>query len=232
ITVTYDVTGTALASLTNAWAWVWIPGKNIDARYNVNPATSAADPAKFTKVVESGKTLFRLTFKPQDFFVQPICLENQLGILIKANDWSNGQSTDYIATMTPLSSCFLVELLSPDIDPIFIAPGGNLVVEAESSEVATFVLSVDGVPVNEQESVTDYSFSYGIPQSSGIYSVSLDVGNAENDTTITFKYIVRIPSEEQSRPVGIIPGINYHPDVTKVTLCLWAPEKNSVYVRG
>src|SRR5690606_24282429 len=103
ITVTYDVTGTALASLTNAWAWVWIPGKNIDARYNVNPANATADPAKFTKVVESGKTLFRITFKPQDFFVQPICLETQLGMLIKANDWSNGQSTDYIATMTPLS---------------------------------------------------------------------------------------------------------------------------------
>src|SRR5690606_14935477 len=150
ITVTYDVTGTALASLTNAWAWVWIPGKNIDARYNVNPANATADPAKFTKVVESGKTLFRITFKPQDFFVQPICLETQLGMLIKANDWSNGQSTDYIATMTPLSTCFLVELVSPNVNPKFIPPGGDLVVEAESSEIANFVLSVDGLQVDEQ----------------------------------------------------------------------------------
>lgn len=232
ITVTYDVTGTALASLTNAWAWVWIPGKNIDARYNVNPANATADPAKFTKVIESGKTLFRLTFKPQDFFVQPICLETQLGMLIKANDWSGGQSTDYVATMTPLTTCFLVELLSPSVNPVFIDPGEDLLVEAESSEVATFILSVDGVPVDEQVSITDYSFSYTIPQSSGLYAVSLTVENAENDTTITFKYLVSAPSDESPRPEGIIPGINYHDDPTKVTLCLWAPGKNSVYARG
>ncbi|WKZ58099.1 MAG: alpha-amylase family glycosyl hydrolase [Cyclobacteriaceae bacterium] len=232
ITVTYDVTGTTLASLSNAWAWVWIPGKNIDARYNVNPANATADPAKFTKVIESGKTLFRLTFKPQDFFVQPICLETQLGILIKANDWSGGQSTDYVATMTPLTTCFLVELLSPSVNPVFIDPGEDLLVEAESSEVATFILYVDGVPVDEQMSITDYSFSYSIPQSSGLYAASLVVENAENDTTITFKYMVSSPSVESPRPTGIIPGINYHDDATKVTLCLWAPGKNSVYARG
>src|SRR5690606_20662680 len=56
--------------------------------------------------------------------------------------------------------------------------------------------------------------------------------NAENDTTITFKYLVSAPSDESPRPVGIIPGINYHDDATKVTLCLWAPGKNSVYARG
>src|SRR5688572_30742413 len=48
ITVTYDVTGTALANLSEAFAWVWIPGQNIDAKYNVNPASS--DPAKTNNV--------------------------------------------------------------------------------------------------------------------------------------------------------------------------------------
>ncbi len=232
ITVTYDVTGTTLASLTNAWAWVWIPGKNIDARFNLNPATATADPAKFTKVVEDGKTLFRITFKPQDFFVQPICLETQLGILIKASDWGGGQSTDFVATMTPLATCFLVELVSPTANPVFVNPEDNLLVEATSSEIATFTLSVAGVPVNQQASITEYSFSYSIPQSSGIHDVSLAVENAENDSTITFKYILSTPSIESPRPAGIIPGINYHDDPTKATLCLLAPLKTSVYLRG
>src|SRR5688572_9416330 len=64
ITVTYDVTGTALANLTNAYIWVWIPGKNINAQYNINPATAAANAAKFTKSTAGGKTTFSITFKP------------------------------------------------------------------------------------------------------------------------------------------------------------------------
>ena len=68
ITVTYDVTGTPLASLTNVYIWVWIPGVNTNAKYNINPATAAADAAKFTKKVEGGKTTFSITFVPADFF--------------------------------------------------------------------------------------------------------------------------------------------------------------------
>jgi hypothetical protein len=78
ITVTYDVTGTALASLTSAYAWVWIPNKNINAKYNVNPASNNAaltDNAKFSKSTANGKTLFTLTFKPSDFFASSIASE-------------------------------------------------------------------------------------------------------------------------------------------------------------
>src|SRR5436190_23181816 len=68
ITVTYDVTGTSLASLTSAYAWVWIPGNTaIDAKYNITPANgnvTATNNAKFTKTTDAGKTLFTLTFKP------------------------------------------------------------------------------------------------------------------------------------------------------------------------
>src|SRR2546422_1528851 len=69
ITVTYDVTGTSLAALTDAWVWVWIPNNTqIGSNYNINPTTAAANPAKCTKSVTSGKTLFTITFKPSDFF--------------------------------------------------------------------------------------------------------------------------------------------------------------------
>ena len=236
ITVTYNVSGTLLASLTDAYIWVWIPGKNIDAKYNLTPAndnTPLVNNAKFTKNENGGTTTFSITFVPQDFFVQPICLETQLGMLIKGNDWSNGQTTDYIAPMTPLSSCFVVELTSPTDDPLFISPGSNLIVEAQSSEAATFTLSVDGVQVNQQASITDYSYSYAVPQSSGIYPVTLLVENAENDTTMSFQYLIDTPSDEMARPDGVIPGINYSPsDATTVTLCLNAPLKNAAYLLG
>src|SRR5690349_13995757 len=98
ITVTYDVTGTSLASLTDAWVWLWIPGtKTLNAKSNVNPAnsnSSSTNIAKCTKSTPSGKTLFAITFKPSDFFSSDISKQTQLGILLKGNDWSNGQTTD------------------------------------------------------------------------------------------------------------------------------------------
>src|SRR5690606_24266678 len=81
ITVTYDVTGTSLASLSNAWIWVWIPGKNTDANYNVNPAnsnTTLTNNAKFTKSVVEGRTLFTITFTPADFFSGSIASETKV----------------------------------------------------------------------------------------------------------------------------------------------------------
>ena len=96
ITVVYDVTGTSLASLTNAWIWVWLPNAtSIIAKYNINPATSAADAAKspISTAINGTKT-FTFTFKPSDFFSSDISSQTQMGILLKANDWPNGQTTD------------------------------------------------------------------------------------------------------------------------------------------
>src|SRR6478736_9698985 len=84
ITVTYDVTGTSLASLTTAWVWVWIPNTTIGAPYDVNPAssnTTATDHAKCTKSTPGGQTLFTITFKPADFFSADISTQTQMGIL-------------------------------------------------------------------------------------------------------------------------------------------------------
>src|SRR5688572_19360601 len=100
ITVTYDVTGTPLANLSEAFAWVWIPGKSIDSKYNVNPANgdpTKTNNVKFQKSVTSAKTLFSFTFVPSSLFVGDISSETQFGVLLKGNDWSNGQTTDYIA---------------------------------------------------------------------------------------------------------------------------------------
>ena len=236
ITVEYDVTGTLLADLDDTWIWVWIPGSNVDARYNFNPAssnTSATDNAKFTKSEVDGKTLFTITFTPEQFFEQPICLETKLGMLIKGNDWANGQSEDHEADMSPLASCFVAELISPSDDPTFVQSGGSLLVIAEASDPATFTLSIDGQQVDQQVSATNYSFTHTVTQTEGIIPASLLVADAENDTTITFSYVIDNPSLEQARPSGIIPGINYDAsDATKATLCVLAPGKDSGYVLG
>ena len=237
ITVTYDVTGNTLANLANAWIWVWIPNKNIDASYNVNPAsgnTPLTDNAKFTKTVADGKTTFSITFKPADFFSGDISQETQLGMLLKGNDWANGQTTDFIATLSQENQ-FSALLVLPEFDPVFVNTGEKIVIDAIASEIANYSLLINDVIVDQKNEIAAYNYEHTATETEGIVSCALTVTgiDAQEDTTITFNYIIRTATVEMARPAGVISGINYHEsDDTKVTLCLLAPMKSSVFVLG
>src|SRR5690606_10071801 len=141
ITVVYDVTGTPLADLTTAWVWVWIPGLNIDAKSNVNPASNNAaltDPAKCTKSLVEGRTLFTVVFTPSDFFASDISNATQIGILLKGNDWSNGQTTDYLASFW--DGGFELKLTEPTKRHLFVDAGDNINIAAETPTDAEFSL--------------------------------------------------------------------------------------------
>lgn len=99
ITITYNVTGTALSSLDEAYIWMWLPDQGIDAPSNINPADSdpeATSQAKFEKLNENGQTLFRISLTPTTFFNQNADDISQIGMLLKGNDWSDGQTDDFI----------------------------------------------------------------------------------------------------------------------------------------
>jgi 1,4-alpha-glucan branching enzyme len=237
ITVTYDVTGNTLANLANAWIWVWIPGKNTNAKYNVNPASGNAaltDNAKLTKTVADGKTTFSITFTPANFFDGDISQEKQLGMLLKGNDWANGQTTDFVATLSE-ENTFSALLVKPELIPVFLNTGENLIIEAIASEDADYSLVINGVATDEQNETIPYNYEHTVTETEGIVACALTVAGiaSQEDTTITFNYIIRTSTIEMPRPAGIISGINYHEnDDTKVTLCLLAPMKSSVFVLG
>lgn len=231
ITVTYDVTGTSLASLSNAYIWVWIPGKNINAKYNVNPANTTIDPAKFTKSVSAGKTTFSLTFRPSDIFTASIAAETTLGMLLKGPEWSNGQTKDFLAPIWDGS--FKILLKSPAQQPLFVNPNGLVLIQAETPVTADYDLFVNNVLVNEQNGVAAYSYQLGVTQSSGAADVKLVATSGSSSAEITFQYIISGQSPTAPRPAGTISGINYKPnDPTRVILCLLAPGKTSVYAFG
>ena len=229
ITVVYDVTGTSLASLSNAWIWVWIPGKNINAKYNINPATAAADAAKFTKSTANNKTTWSITFKPSDFFTSSIAAEKQLGVLIKAQDWPLGQSTDYI-----LNFGFQITLSNPSQKFLFVNPGETIGVSASAPVASNFNLYLNDQLTDTKNGLTSYSYSLVVPQtpSSGIVKIIGTSVSGSTTSEVSFSYLLKGQNLSAPRPAGIIPGINYGNDPTKVTLCLTAPGKNSVYVLG
>jgi 1,4-alpha-glucan branching enzyme len=234
ITVTYDVTGTPLANLSEAFAWVWIPGKSIDSKYNVNPANgdpTKTNNVKFQKSVSSGKTLFSLTFVPSSLFVGDISSETQFGILLKGNDWSNGQTTDYIANFW--DGTFQLKLISPDVFPFFGLQGEQLLIQAETPVAADFQLYVNDDLVDTQNNITGYSYTYLLGVASDYAIIKLTATSGADNAEAIFQIILSRQSLAVVKPSGIIPGINYHEgDKSKATLCLWAPLKTSVYVLG
>src|SRR5690606_4236880 len=234
ITVVYDVTGTPLANLANAWVWVWIPGTNTDALYNVNPSGSDAsksDHAKCIKSVEEGKTLFTIVFTPSEFFAGDITSVSQLGILLKGNDWNDGQTTDYLASFW--DGGFELKLTSPAQQHLFVNTGGQITIAAETPVAANYDLFLNDVLVDAVSGVTSYSYQHTISEVSGFASIKLVATDNGNTDDVVFQYIISGNSPEVQRPPGIIPGINYDDsDNTRATLCLWAPGKSSAYVLG
>ena len=234
ITVVYDVTGTPLANLANAWAWVWIPGTTIDAKYNVNPAsnnTALTDNAKFVKSTDNGKTFFTLVFKPSDFFATDISTQTKMGILLKGNDWSNGQTTDFLVDFWDGS--FQIKLTAPTQRPLFVENADEISIDAETPIAADYSLYLNDVLIDEVDDVTTYSYSHTVTETSGYSTIKLVAEDGSNSDEATFQYIISGNSPNVARPSGIIPGINYHDgENTKVTLCLWAPGKSSVYLLG
>lgn len=234
ITITYDVTGTTLASLSEAYAWVWIPNTSINARWNVNPASSdvsKSNNAKFTKSIVAGRTLFKLTFTPSTFFDADISTQSKMGILLKGNDWPLGQTTDYLVNFW--DGNFDLRLTSPSQAQLFVSTLDEILITAETPLAASFALYVNEVLVNEQQGLTTYSYTYTVSETAGTTNVRL-VGSTQTATDeVSFQFILASNSETLTRPAGILPGINYGAtDASKATLCLLAPGKSSVYVLG
>jgi 1,4-alpha-glucan branching enzyme len=233
ITVTYNVSGTVLENLTSAYAWVWIPGKNINAKYNINPASSNAstNSVKFTKSVIDGETFFTLTFKPSDLFDASITTETAFGILLKGNDWTDGQTTDYLAYFW--NGAYDLRLLSPANDPIFVDQGEQVEIKAEAPVASTFELYIDDVLTQTVSGTNLFTYTHTVANTSGGSEVEIRSNAAQDEKVVRFRYLISASGPNIPRPAGIIDGINYDPaDPTRVTLSVWAPNNTSAYAYG
>ncbi|MCK9426456.1 MAG: alpha-amylase family glycosyl hydrolase [Ignavibacteriaceae bacterium] len=76
---------------------------------------------------------------------------------------------------------------------------------------------------------------FGKKLSSGLNEIKIVAVTNTGATTVdslNVNYVINPPIVNEKVPVGIVNGINYGADPTKVTLCLFAPYKKFVYVIG
>ena len=232
ITIEYDVTGTELSTLSEAWLWLWLPDQtNVNVASNINPAssnTTATNPAKFTRQTNGGQVIFTITLTLTDFTDAPAQDIKQVGMLIKGNDWSDGQSTDYV---TSVSDGFSLKLESPANNYAFYQTGAIIDVLAKSSEPSSISLFVDGMLQITQSDITELSTQHPVIEDGEVHELRIEATNGSETIIKNHTYTVNPVSDQMTIPVGLTDGINYTSS-TSATLVLLAPNHDNVFVLG
>ena len=233
ITITYDVTGTSLQSLNQAWIWMWVPDQSIDAPSNVNPAssnTAATDPAKFTRTTDvDGRVYFSITLTPSTFLnVAAESIEN-IGMLLKANDWPDGQTDDFIASVT---NGFALAMSNPTGNYGFFESSTTIDIDVKTSEPAEIEILVDDSEIANVSSATELSTTHTIIDDGNVHIIKARANNGSESIETTYSYTLTPTPPSTTLPDGISDGINYGADNTSATLALRAPNKDHVFVIG
>lgn len=217
----------------DVYLWTWIEkgaSGDIGAPTDINPATAAQSAAKCTKLSPG---VYAITFTPTVLFGKPASeFTDQLGFLFKGVDWSQGQTGDMFLTFF---QGFAIQLTQPTLTSFFVNTNEPIPITAYTSQVSTIEIKVNGVTVQTSApNVSTFSYTHNVTELSGSSTVDVVArATAGGEVkTSSFTYVIRTATVNATRPVGIVDGINYQTDQTKVTLSLWAPGKTSVYVIG
>ncbi len=119
----------------------------------------------------------------------------------------------------------------PFLEPIAVAIGQSLPIEAVASTAGTMKLLLNGTAIATATNVTSISNSPAITQSC---SNQLIAELTTTTTTVrdTINFFVQPPTVTAALPSGLQDGINFEPGDTSVTLVLFAPTKSNVLVLG
>ncbi|MDF0706489.1 alpha-amylase family glycosyl hydrolase [Flagellimonas okinawensis] len=123
---------------------------------------------------------------------------------------------------------FQLQLNSPTENLTVLNPGQNLTIQAESTVVADFTLSINGNVVDTFNG-TDYTYDHlNITENS---QYTLEAQSGGETRTENFMAVVNVV--EEAVPDGMLDGINLDPmDDTVATLVLFAPGKEVVHLIG
>lgn len=232
ITISYDVTGTSLQTLSEAWLWLWVPNSSINTPSNVNPANSnsaGSEPAKLTKTLIDGKHILSIKLTLTQFTDGTKDQITSVGLLIKGNDWADGQSEDFV---TEINDDFKVIFENPVNNFDFYSASQDLIISLKSSEDASIKLYLDDNLIAEANNVTSLIHTHTILTDGLVHDIKATASTSLESDSIFYSYSIKPTTVLATLPSGIRDGINYHADSTSATLVLLAPNKENVFVIG
>lgn len=180
--------------------------------------------------VAAGTNIFRISavFRSADGSIKGSISDGDYG-------WGSSVGGDFFIN---LNSGSYITLNQPAKPESFINQGDAVLINATaSSDVTEMKIFVDeGNGYEEKQLVnsgTEIEYSYVTTASVVIKIKVTAVVNGENlEIEDTHSIIIKSGSTEAELPAGLIKGINYHTDETKVSLVLEAPGKEFVFAVG
>ncbi len=233
ITITFDGTSIneGLWGVTNNQLYLWSWSFDInDTNEQDCPTNGAWTNSSEDNVLtyNSGTDTYSISFVPTTFYQRTGI--GRIGFLIKAKDGTGDKKSQDILVEV---GSFQVTLNSPtENEAQIVTSGSNLSISATNTNGnADYVLSSNGLVIDTQNSISNYSYNVNNITSNQFFS--LDVTQNGNTITKSFSAVVNPGSNEAAIPSGLSDGINYNSgDPTSATLVLDAPLKDFVYVAG
>lgn len=205
------------------WAWsLDATGENSQDSPTNGTWTNSNETQKLTN---NGDGTYTYVLTPTSFFNRTNI--GKIGVLVKAKNGDGDKKTqDHIFKV----GSFQLNLSSPTQNTSVVTNGEILNISGSSTMVSDFVLTANGIEIDQKNAITDYIFNYSVTQNTNFVLQATSNGETKS---VTFKTVVSPTVEEFALPTGMLDGINLDPlDPTKATLVLYAPYKEFVHVVG
>ena len=233
----YAHTGVITNYSTSSSDW-----KHVIAAWSEN-----TDKAKLTRV---DTDLYKLTIGyPRQYYnmTDPEEYIVKLAFVFRNSDGSvTGRDVNGADIFLELTSGFQVIVIHPEVrtrfghprrSPVFAGRNDSVQIAVSWSQVETQLTAIrlyqgENLLAETAQDTLYYTFyTQGYSPGFIAFTAAAEDTGGVSDTS-RFEVLINAAIEEAARPAGVIPGINHQQNVSTITLCLFAPYKQFVYVLG
>ena len=191
--------------------------------------TNFALPFEKGKMTSLGNDKWSIKLKPRDYYSVPANIPiKKLGVLLKSGD-GKSQTEDFIVIL--YDNKLNVAFIQPKEKNFFADAGVTIPILAISSQRANLELTINDISVVTEMNKDSLKYALKIGTVSGVQAVKIISKTATETATTEFIVTVKPTPITAALPTGVKDGINYISD-TKVTLVLFAPKKDFIYLIG
>ncbi|MDX1328758.1 MAG: alpha-amylase family glycosyl hydrolase, partial [Arenibacter sp.] len=211
--------------VSELYLWAWSLDANGENSQDSPTNGTWTNSNEAQKLSDNGDGTFSFSLTPSTFFNRTNI--GEIGVLVKAKNGDGDKKTqDHIFAV----GAFQLNLIAPAESTTVVNSGELLNIMGSTSLASNFVLTANGIEIDQQDAITDYNFDYSVTQNTQFVLQATHEGESKS---VAFKAVVAPTVEEVPVPNGMLDGINLDPlDPTKATLVLYAPFKEFVHVIG
>jgi glycosidase len=236
ITITVDVNSSASdCNSLNAPSKVYMhAGIGDDANaFGYNVVGNWGQDDGIGEMTSNGNGTFSITITPSIYFTITPEQQNtatQIGIVFRNPAGNEELKASGCKDFFFDIGSFQLTLNTPSAETTLLNAGETIAIDASSSLIADFTLLANNVIVDTKTQSLTYTNTVTVTETTAF---ELKITNGTETDSKTFEAIVKPTVTESPLPTGLLDGINYDTaDNTKVTLVLFAPEKDFVHVIG